>query len=92
MTELNPINRPAIAAPPDQSPGSRPEQGAVTSPRADDSVELSPQARQASETDGGQQVREDVVARVRAEIAAGTYDTSDKVDALLANLLEDLDE
>lgn len=92
MTELNPISRPAVPAPPGQSQGGRPEQGSVTNARADDTVELSPQARQASETEGGQQVRADVVARVRAEIAAGTYDTSDKIDALLANLLEDLDE
>ena len=35
-------------------------------------------------------VRGDLVARVRAEIRAGTYDSDDKIDACLAALLDEL--
>ena len=34
------------------------------------------------------EVRWDLVARVRREIAAGSYDTPDKIEAALAQLLE----
>ena len=33
-------------------------------------------------------IRHELVARVRREIAAGTYDTEEKMDAALARLLE----
>src|SRR5262245_8453490 len=36
-------------------------------------------------------IRHELVARVRREIAAGTYDTEEKMDAALARLLERLD-
>ncbi len=36
-------------------------------------------------------IRKDLVDRVRAEIAAGTYDTPEKWDAALDRLLERLD-
>jgi anti-sigma28 factor (negative regulator of flagellin synthesis) len=36
-------------------------------------------------------IRYDLVARVRREIANGTYDTEEKLDAALARLLERLD-
>ena len=36
------------------------------------------------------EVRADLVARVRREIAAGTYDTPEKLEAALERLLEDL--
>jgi len=37
-------------------------------------------------------VRKDLVARVKAEIAAGTYETPEKLDAAIERLLEDLRE
>jgi hypothetical protein len=36
-------------------------------------------------------IRHDLVARVRREIEAGTYDTEEKLDAALARLFERLD-
>jgi hypothetical protein len=36
-------------------------------------------------------IRYDLVARVRREIAAGTYDTPEKMDLALARMLERLD-
>jgi hypothetical protein len=37
-------------------------------------------------------IRHDLVARIRREIAAGTYDTPEKLEAALAILLERLDQ
>jgi len=36
---------------------------------------------------GGGEVRHDLVARVRREIAAGTYDTPEKMEAALERLI-----
>lgn len=36
-------------------------------------------------------IRTDLVLRVRREIAAGSYDTPEKLDAALARLLEEID-
>ncbi len=58
--------------------------------RAPDTVDLSEQARYLDALRTGADVRTDLVQRVRAEIEAGTYDTSDKLDAAVENLLDDL--
>jgi len=55
-----------------------------------DRVTISPAAEaaiQATETAG---IRQDVVNRVRAEIAAGTYETSAKLDVALDRLLDEV--
>jgi anti-sigma28 factor (negative regulator of flagellin synthesis) len=55
-----------------------------------DAVELSDTARQQIERGGGVPVRAELVERVRAEIAAGTYLTDDKLDAAVNRLREAL--
>lgn len=35
-------------------------------------------------------VRQDLIDKVRAEIEAGSYETPDKIDAAVENLLEEL--
>ncbi len=52
-----------------------------------DAVELSPAARERLENSGQETIREDLVERVRAEIAAGTYLTDDKINAVVDRLL-----
>jgi negative regulator of flagellin synthesis FlgM len=48
-------------------------------------------AIQASESGaGGGEIRADLVARVRSEIATGTYETPEKLDAALDRLLDEL--
>lgn len=92
MSEITPINRPSasILSRPDRlnHPGS-----ASASPvRGSDKVELSPTAQLLSKLKALPDVRRDLIDRVRAEIASGTYDTPDKVNAVLASegLAEDL--
>ena len=48
-----------------------------------DAVELSSAARQEMEKQESSQIRMNLVERVRAEIAAGSYLTDDKLDAVV---------
>lgn len=64
--------------------------GAAKSHSVGDRVTISPAAEaaiQASETAG---VRQDLVNRIRGEIAAGTYETPGKLDAALDRLLDEI--
>ena len=65
----------------------RPEPGV----RDADQVEVSSVARYLAQLKGTSGVRDDVVARVRSEIAAGTYDTDARLDSVLDKVLDDLD-
>jgi negative regulator of flagellin synthesis FlgM len=76
-----------------QGPHS-PRPAAPSSPsaptRGADQVDISPAAEaaaQASEVGG---VRADLVARIRSEIANGTYETTAKLDAALDRLLDEM--
>lgn len=54
-----------------------------------DPIEISEDARR---TDAcGATIRDDLVARIRAEIAAGEYETREKVEIAVDRLIEDLD-
>lgn len=57
--------------------------------RTDDAVEVSPLATYLSKLKQNP-IREDLVSRVKAEIEAGTYDTPDKLDKALDELVQDL--
>ncbi|HEY4232138.1 MAG TPA: flagellar biosynthesis anti-sigma factor FlgM [Lacipirellulaceae bacterium] len=62
----------------------------ATTPATGDKLEISPAAEaavKATETGG---VRQDLVNRIRNEIAAGTYETPDKLDAALNRLLDEI--
>ncbi|MEM8946943.1 MAG: flagellar biosynthesis anti-sigma factor FlgM [Planctomycetota bacterium] len=66
--------------------GSKPAQSA-SGPA--DQVDISAAGEAAAQAaEGG--VRADLVARVRSEIAAGTYETPEKLDAALDGLLNEL--
>lgn len=66
-------------------PGSRGQQAAGA-----DVVELSETARRQLETHADPPVREHLVARIRAEIAAGTYLTDDKIEKTVERLHREL--
>ena len=55
-----------------------------------DQLDISPAAEAAAQASEAGQVRSDLVARVRSEIASGTYETPDKLDAALDRLLDHL--
>jgi negative regulator of flagellin synthesis FlgM len=55
-----------------------------------DQVDISPAAEAAAQASETGDVRADLVARVRGEIAAGTYETAEKLDAALERVLDQL--
>lgn len=91
MSEISPINRPSIAALTQQT---RTPQQAGTAPvapaRGGDQAEFSTASRLLSRLSELPDVRTDLVNRVRAEIADGSYETDDKINAALDALVEDL--
>jgi negative regulator of flagellin synthesis FlgM len=58
--------------------------------QAPDQVDISPAAEAAMKAAEAGDLRADLVARVRSEIAAGTYETPDKVAVALENLLDEM--
>ena len=67
---------------------TRPTGGAQRTQGADE-VSISAAAEAASQaSEGG--FRADLVARVRDEIAAGTYETTEKLDAAINSMLDEL--
>lgn len=61
----------------------------ATPVRQGDRVEISSIARSLAEA-APEGVRADLVARVRAEIASGTYDTEERFEAAVSSLIDDL--
>ncbi|MEM1061649.1 MAG: flagellar biosynthesis anti-sigma factor FlgM [Planctomycetota bacterium] len=56
-----------------------------------DSLQISDEALALSRPDGASTTpRAELVARIKAEIEAGTYDTADKLEAAVGRMLDDL--
>jgi negative regulator of flagellin synthesis FlgM len=67
-----------------QATPSSPPTGSV------DRVDISPAAEAAIEAAETGQIRHALVDRIRAQIAAGTYETPDKLDAAVERLLDEI--
>jgi hypothetical protein len=68
----------------------RPGSAGALSVREDDKVELSEMALYLSKLRELPPERSELIGRVKAEIEAGVYDTPDKLDGTLDELLDDL--
>jgi anti-sigma28 factor (negative regulator of flagellin synthesis) len=90
MPEIPSINPSAGVRPVQATPPTPAKTQAKATPERGDTVEISPEARLRSVLAGIPDVRADLVARVKAEIQAGTYDTTDKLDKALDSLMDDL--
>ncbi len=78
-----PLNAPhRVAAP------QTPVESAYTGPT--DTVEFSSEASLISQVHDLPDIRADRVAQIRAQIAAGTYETDDKLNTALDRLLDEL--
>lgn len=89
MTNINGVQPAAVTPvqPVSQAQGST----AAAAPQAvGDTIEISNVARLAAQVHELPDVRTDLVQRVKAEIAAGTYETSDRLDVALERLMEEL--
>ncbi|MEM1446521.1 MAG: flagellar biosynthesis anti-sigma factor FlgM [Planctomycetota bacterium] len=88
MSDISPVSRtyaPDFAAP--TSAGKVAQTPAVS--RGRDEVSLSDSAKVLAAAKENP-IREDLVARVKAEIEAGTYVTNDKIDAAVDAAFDDL--
>ena len=91
MTNLTPINSgatgrvTAVDARPDAVEPRKPARPR----RGDDRVEVSDQARFLAKLNDMPEVRTELVERVRAEIANGTYDTAEKLDLAIDAMIDE---
>jgi anti-sigma28 factor (negative regulator of flagellin synthesis) len=93
MSEINPLGSTpgSGAAALGRAGRSGPEVTTRTVPvRSGDKVELSQHAQMLSRLSKLPDIRADLVDRVRRQIADGNYETSDKVDAAVDKLADDL--
>lgn len=91
MSDIAPLHNARAAS--SYSPTGRAQRPATTPTeytRGSDQLELSETAKLLAKLANLPDVREDLVARVKAEIADGTYETADKLDAAIEGLAEHL--
>ncbi|MEM6854764.1 MAG: flagellar biosynthesis anti-sigma factor FlgM [Planctomycetota bacterium] len=91
MSDIAPLNGPSAAS--SYLPSGRIERPAASSTdvsRGSDQIELSDTAKILAKLSDLPEVREDLVARIKAEIADGKYETPDKLDAAIEGLAQDL--
>lgn len=92
MNDISPIGR-SFAPGNGQTPRvSRDSGNSPVATRGTDRVEFSSAAQLLSRLHELPDVRQELIDRVRAEIASGQYETPDKIDAALDGLLEDLQD
>lgn len=90
MSDIAPIGRPGAAALGRSGHTARLASSPTGPARGRDQVELSNTAQLLSKLGKLPDVRHDVVDRVRAQIAAGGYETPEKLDIAVDGLLDDL--
>lgn len=91
MSDIAPINSPGAAAYSTSPRTERPTTPTSSeASRGSDQVDLSSTARIFSQLNNTDGIRQELVARIRAEIEAGTYETPDKLDAAIEGLAQDL--
>ena len=90
MSEISPVGQPNAVPVGGKGASPSAKGQAPAAPRGADEIELSVQAQLLSRLSELPDVRQELVDRVRSEIEAGTYDTPDKIEALLDELEQDL--
>lgn len=92
MTNINGVHNAAVPAVSQIAPAST--ASAATAPvqttAVQDTVEISTVARLAAQIHDLPPVRTEVVQRVKAELAAGTYETQDKIDVAIDRLMDEM--
>lgn len=91
MSDIAPIGRSSAAAYNPALNGSPRETSPAASPkRQGDAVSFSPAARYLAKLAETPDVREDLVASVKASIEQGSYESDEKLDVAVSRLFEDL--
>lgn len=91
MADIAPIGRPTPTSLGRSGSTANPSTNNNASPsRGSDSVELSNHAQLLSRLAGLPDVRQELVDEIRAAISEGSYETPDKIDAVIDALAEEL--
>jgi len=90
MSEVSPIHRPVAPTLDPQTRSARTQTQADATTRGEDQVELSNTAQLLSKIADLPDVRQNLVDRVKASIADGTYESDNKTDAAIDSLLDDI--
>lgn len=88
MSKISGVNQSAALGSIGSLSSAKPS-AAKTTAQPTDTVEISPEARLASKIAAIPPVRSDLVARVRAEIKAGTYETEDKLNTAVDRMINE---
>ena len=91
MSDIAPISRPTPTTYSQNGRSVRPAAAEATPTRGDDVVQFSRTAQLLSKIQELPEVRQELIDRVRGEIADGNYDTPEKLDASLEALITDLE-
>lgn len=90
MADIGPVSQSHAAALDNRSAAFNRRAASTSTPsRGADSVELSNAAQLLSKVAELPDIREDLVNQVKAEIAAGTYETDEKIDAAIDGLISE---
>ena len=92
MNDLGPVGRASLGALGHNGRLAQSYKSSTAAPtaRGGDEVELSQAARLLSKLNELPEIRQDLVDRVRSEIARGTYESAGKLEAAIEGLMEDL--
>ena len=90
MSDIGPISQPRAAAAANLARFNRSVPTTRGAARESDRVELSTHAQLLARINDLPDVREDLVAEVRARIESGTYETEQKLNQAIDGLLEDM--
>ncbi len=90
MTNIHSIPPPIAPKPIDATDAITTNNTRVEPPGISDTVEISTVAKLAAKISEIPEVRTELIERVKTELAAGTYETSEKLEIAVERLLEDL--
>jgi len=90
MTNVHGIQPTGAAGGIEPTSGVTPTQPLAEAEATFDTVEISTAARLAAKVREVPDIRADLVAQVRAEIEAGTYETAERLDVTINRLMDEL--
>ena len=90
MTEIHGIRPPVGPQPIDAATPAAQGATKVPPPQVSDVVEISEVAKLAAKIDEVPEIRADLVQRIKDEIAAGTYETPERIEITVERLMEEL--
>ena len=90
MNDIHGIHPPAAPKPVESVQGIAQNNPAIEPVGVSDTVEISAVARLAAKVQQVPEVRAELVQRVKAEIAAGTYETPERLDIAVDKLMDEL--